>query len=221
MTHILVDLETLGTRPGHVVLSAAFVRFSDEASCTLNLSIPDQEALGLTIDPETHAWWGTQPPEAWAAATANPTPLRTALEYFATWIEWAVAAGDRTIWCRGFMDTPMLQEVYRRAGVKCPWEHWQTESSRTMQKLAGVDERPFKVLPKHVALNDALGEVRASNAALAILAKAHAPGGNGGPIERRQIAEIAIGNAECAAQLNVASPVLRAALLDNITLAFT
>jgi len=176
MTHLLTDIETLGTRPGHVVLSAAFVRFTDEASCTLNLSVPDQEALGLVIDPETHAWWGMQPPEAWQAATANPTPLRQALEYFATWISWATngaAPGDWNIWCRGFMDTPMLREVYRRAGVPCPWQHWQEESSRSMQKLAGVAERDYTVLPKHVALNDALGDVRASNAALAVLSRAH------------------------------------------------
>lgn len=218
MTHIMLDLETLGTRPGYVVLSAAFVRFSDEQNVTLNLNIPEQQALGLEVDPETHAWWGTQPPEAWEAATRTPTPLREALTYFATWIEWATGGGDRTIWCRGFMDTPMLQEVYRRAGIPCPWAHWQTESSRTLQKLAGVDERHFKVLPGHVALNDALGDVRASNAALAVLAKAHR---NGDAVERRAVAEIAIGNAECAAQFEIKDTVLRGALLDNIVLAFT
>ncbi len=55
--HIMADIETLGTRPGAIVLSAAFVRFTDEAQMTLNLSIPDQEALALESDPQTAAWW--------------------------------------------------------------------------------------------------------------------------------------------------------------------
>jgi len=41
----MLDIETLGTRPGAIILSCALVRFSDEASVTLNLSLPDQEAL--------------------------------------------------------------------------------------------------------------------------------------------------------------------------------
>ncbi|XUM19786.1 3'-5' exonuclease [Bradyrhizobium oligotrophicum S58] len=217
MTHICTDIETLGTRPGFVVLSAAFVRFSDEASCTLNLSVPDQVALGLEIDPDTHAWWGTQPPETWAAATSNPTPLVQALTYFATWIEWARLEQDATIWCRGFTDTPMLQELYRRAGIPCPWGHWQQESSRTLQKLGGVEQSAFQVLPKHVALNDALGDVRASNAALTVLARAHAlPAA-----DRRVTAQIAITNAETAAQLEIKDQTLRGALVDNIAAAFS
>src|ERR1700754_2554255 len=46
-THIMVDIETLGTRPGAIILSAAFVRFSDEAAVSLNFSIPEQDALGM------------------------------------------------------------------------------------------------------------------------------------------------------------------------------
>jgi len=56
-THIMTDIETLGTRPGAVILSAAFVRFSDEAAMSINFSIPEQQALGLEIDPNTQAWW--------------------------------------------------------------------------------------------------------------------------------------------------------------------
>jgi hypothetical protein len=171
MTHIMLDLETLGTRPGAVVLSAALVRFSDEANTSLVLSVPDQQALGLEVDPETHAWWGRQPAETWAAATANPVPLAAGLAHISSWIAWAAAGEtDFEMWCRGFMDTPVLQEVYRRAGVPCPWQHWQTESSRTLCKLAGVDSRLYALAPKHVALNDALGETRASVAALRVLA---------------------------------------------------
>jgi hypothetical protein len=39
-----------------------------------------------------------------------------------------------------------------------------------------VDNKAYAVPPPHVALNDAIGQTRAANAALAILARAHTSG---------------------------------------------
>jgi hypothetical protein len=170
----MTDIETLGTRPGCIVLGAAFVRFSDEAQIAFNLSIPDQQALGLEIDPATHAWWGEQEakfPGVWESATRNPVPLRTGLEYIAQWIAWA-SGGDRVfIWCHGAtFDAPLLGELFRRAGIACPWQFYDVRDTRTLYDLAGIDVKDYAVPPPHVALNDAIGQVRAANAALAALA---------------------------------------------------
>lgn len=171
-THLMVDTETLGTRPGAIILSVAFVRFTDEAHCTLNLSVPDQQALGLESDPDTVAWWNRQTPEAWARATANPTPLVPALQYFASWIAWA--GPSPLIWCHGAtFDAPLLTEIYRRTGVPCPWQYWEVRDTRTLYDLAGINVKDYAVPPPHVALNDAIGQTRAANAALAVLARAH------------------------------------------------
>jgi 3' exoribonuclease, RNase T-like len=171
MTHIMLDIESLCTRPGCVVLAAAFVRFSDEASTTLNLSIPEQQALGLEIDPQTQAWWTQQPAESWAAATSNAVPLRAALDHFSSWINWASPGEDALIWCHGAtFDAPILGEVYRRAELEPPWKFWNIQCTRTLYNLAGVDQRAYSVPPPHVALNDALGQTRAANAALRIVA---------------------------------------------------
>lgn len=178
-THIMCDLETLCKRPGGIVLAAAFVRISDEAHCTLNLSVPEQQVLGLEIDPETHAWWGSQEaqhPGAWAAATSNPQPLATALPYFVQWINWAAPDGDFLLWCHGAtFDGPILGEVYRRAGIECPWmkDFWRVQCTRTAYNLAGINPKDYAVPPPHVALNDALGQSRALVAALRVLSRAH------------------------------------------------
>lgn len=171
-THIMIDTETLGTRPGFVVLSVAFVRFTDEAHCTLNLNVHDQLALGLEIDEQTHRWWAGQDPAAWQLATQNPVALRDALAYFATWLAWS--GPDPLIWCHGAtFDAPILGEVYRRAKMETPWKFWSVRDTRTLYDLAGVNVKDFAVPPPHVALNDAIGQTRAANHALAILARAH------------------------------------------------
>jgi hypothetical protein len=165
--HIMCDIETLGTRPGAVVLSAALVRFSDEAYCTVNISVPEQQALGLEIDPETHAWWGGQDPVAWQNATQNPVPLLAALQYLDAWITWARGDGDALVWCHGAtFDCPILGELYRRAGMEAPWKFWDIRDTRTLYDLAGVNVKDYAVPPPHIALNDAIGQTRAANEAL-------------------------------------------------------
>lgn len=176
-THIMCDIESLGTRPGMIVLSAAFVRFSDEAHMTFNLSVPEQEALGLDRDPGTMAWWIDQEakqPGTWARATSNPLPLAVGLPYITQWLTWAAGGSDFELWCHGAtFDAPLMGEVYRRAGIPCPWQFWQISCTRTLYKLACINPKDYAVPPPHVALNDALGQTRAANAALAILARAH------------------------------------------------
>lgn len=177
-THIMTDIETIGTKPGCVVLSAAFVRFSDEASISINLSIPDQTALGMTQDESTLAFWREQDakhPGVWAAATSNPVPLATALPYINQWLDWAVPDGDMLIWCHGApFDCPILDELFRRANVPCRWggrDFWRIQDTRTLYNLAGVNVKDYACPPPHVALNDALAQTRAANAALAVLAR--------------------------------------------------
>lgn len=171
MTHIMCDIETLGTRPGAIVLSIAMVRFSDEAHFSLNLPIPEQEKLGLEIDQMTHDWWSRQDAAAWQAATVNPLSLVPALQYVAQWLAWA--GDNRLIWCHGAtFDCPLVGEVFRRVGIVCPWQFWEVRDTRTLYDLAGINVKDYAVPPPHIALNDAIGQTRAANAALKILAGA-------------------------------------------------
>lgn len=179
MTHIMQDIETLGTRAGSVVLSVALVRFTDEANCTVNLSVPEQLQTGLEIDPATHAWWGEQNlkyPGAWERVTTNPQPLVAGLQYLSAWIHWASPDSNPLIWAHGAtFDPVLLGEVYRRAGVPVPWQFWDCRDTRTLYDLAGVNVKDYPVPPPHVALNDAIAQVRAANASLQILKRAHEP----------------------------------------------
>jgi hypothetical protein len=173
-THLMIDIETLGTRSGAIVMSVALVRFSDEAAVSLNLAVHEQQALGLEIDPGTSAFWAEQAaanPATWTAATHNPLPLATALPYIDSWIHWAAGGDDWLVWCHGAtFDCPLLDEVYRRFGLPSPWKFWQVRDTRTLYDLAGVNVKDYPVPPPHIALNDAIGQTRAAVAALGVVA---------------------------------------------------
>lgn len=172
--HIMCDIETLGTRPGAIILGAAFVRFADEVHTSLNFSMPEQQTLGMEYDAATCEWWRNQDPVAWQLATENPVALVPALQYISTWLNWAAQSDDWLIWCHGAtFDCPLLDELYRRTGVVSPWKFWQVRDTRTLYDLAGVNVKDYAVPPPHIALNDAIGQTRAANAALKIIARAH------------------------------------------------
>lgn len=172
LCHIMLDIETLGTRSGCVVLSAAFVRFEDEAFTSLNLSTEDQHALGLETDPATLDWWRAQSQDVWRAVMCDPFPLVSALIHFSDWLNWARAGRDIWIWCHGAgFDAPLLQEVYRRSGIACPWSFRDVRDTRTLYDLAGIDPHEYRIEPAHIAVNDALGQTRAAVEALRRIAE--------------------------------------------------
>lgn len=170
-THIMLDIETLGVRPGFIVLSSALVRFSDLASANVTFDTAAQLNLKMERDSKTQEWWNA--PEratAWKAARANPIDLVPALTYLADWLAWARAGTDLFLWCHGAsFDAPMLQELYRRAGVPCPWNFWEVRDTRTLYDLAGVSLAAYAEGEPHVALSDAISQTKAANAALRLL----------------------------------------------------
>ena len=172
IAHVMLDIETLGIRPGFVVLSAALVRFEDLAITSVNLDIAEQQAIGLQVDPSTAEWWSQQPPETWAAAASNALPLAVGLGHLHAWLEWAAGGRDAMIWCHGAaFDAPLLAEVYRLAGAPCPWSYRGVRDTRTLYDLAGVDLRLFSYGREHVAADDAMGQTLAAIEAMRILAE--------------------------------------------------
>jgi hypothetical protein len=169
-THISLDIETLGLKPGNVVLSAALVRFDDLASTSVQIHIGEQQAAGLTINDGTRAWWSQQSPAAQAAAFAPAPPLRDALAHIATWLQWAAsgASGQEFfLWCHGAgFDAPMLAAVFEAAAVPVPWTYRQVRDTRTLYDLAGVSLGDFSGGTYHNALDDAMAQTRAAVAAM-------------------------------------------------------
>lgn len=133
---VMVDLETLGTRPGSVIVALGAVKFSwrnglgdtfyhriDPASCV---------AAGLTMDAATVVWWLKQPDAARRELTRPGAPLAAVLTVFSAWLE----ARDVEVWGNGpAFDNGLLAEAYARVQLPLPWRYPNDRCYRTLKSL--------------------------------------------------------------------------------------
>ena len=137
MNHLMVDVETLSTRPDAVILSVAWVAFDPEL-CVMDppsmyhLDRHDQD--GRHIDPNTCKWWFEQSPDAFnrmsigqkdAAKTATPAEAKMQLRR-------ALEAADH-IWANDpDFDCTILRDW---VGYDYKWPFWKHRSLRTIATL--------------------------------------------------------------------------------------
>ncbi|MFN3584868.1 3'-5' exonuclease [Phenylobacterium sp.] len=174
----MVDLETMGTRPGSVICSigavafdpvngvmgSRFYRVIDQASC---------EAAGLTKDPATVEWWSRQSEEAREALARDPRPLFNVLIEFASW--WRDVGGVE-LWAHGAnFDEVLLSAAHRAVHVPVLWDFWNVRCTRTLYAAAGVKPDRAKGV-HHNALTDAENQAEAVCRAYRILGLARRSG---------------------------------------------
>ena len=147
MKDCMIDLETLGRRPGCVVLSLGAVMFDPqtrELGAEFYSEINKQSCLsvGMHADPDTVAWWDKQNPDARTVLTAaeheDCPQLLLVLRAFAAWLQTNTTCEqkERRVWGNGAsFDQPILTEAYRLAEVRRPWEFWGDMCYRTLKNL--------------------------------------------------------------------------------------
>ena len=156
--HIMLDLETLGTKAGCAILSIGAVRFGDGQILSefyTSIDPRSNEEIGMTIDIATMQWWMKQRPEALQAAMNDKCHIREAIANFNKWLESLRLPDKWAIWGNGAsFDMPVLEEAIHRAGLLPMWDHRQERCYRT---LCALDPTEPRVLPPlaHHALEDA------------------------------------------------------------------
>ena len=164
MTHIMIDIETMGTAPGSAIVSLGAVVF-DPLAGTLGETFYQVTSLdscleaGLTTEAGTILWWMQQSDAARAQLTApDAQPLIPALSDFTSWWQ---HQGGQFIWGHGAnFDEPLLSAAYRAVGAAPPWKFWDARCTRTIFALTG--ERPDRAKgTHHNALDDAKAQAEA------------------------------------------------------------
>ena len=185
MIDIIIDIETLGTRPGCPVIEigacamdpdSGFIvgNFSRRVCSGYSFENVKEVALGITyygwkIERKTAEWWMSEPERAETLRKIMATPFvadnADALVAFIDWLHGMTddAAGVR-VWGNGpTFDLTILSETLLDADIEVPWHHTWERCVRTALEMAGYErgsvawEEPG---PRHRALNDARHEAR-------------------------------------------------------------
>jgi hypothetical protein len=164
MRHVMLDLETWGTRPGSALRSIGAIDFEPTGEIGTNgfyRNIDDQSCAdaGLTIDPQTAAWWEKQSSESRQVISLDQLPLLSVIEEFHRW--WRMQAAQ-FVWCQGAnFDEPLWAAACFAVGCVVPWKYWDTRCTRTIYHAARFDPRSVhREGVHHKALDDAIFQAR-------------------------------------------------------------
>lgn len=172
-THIMVDLETLGTVPGCVGLSIGAVVFYPETGKLgpdfySVISVDDSTERFLSICPDTQAWWARQSAEARQVldeAYADTAPgLEPVMAEFNKWLQSMDHRPTKIrIWGNGAdFDNPILRCMYDATDVK---PYAGAYGGRCYRTLKSLDELfgaalAFGKLQRSGAHHNALDDAR-------------------------------------------------------------
>lgn len=158
-THAMIDIETLGTEPGCVVMSVGAVKFDPYTNNEPHdkkhwkLDIDSQSEKGRIIREDTIEWWAKQDEHVREAAFSEHD--RTELSvFFKDLNKWCT--GVDKIWCQGpQFDMVILENLYNQFNVHHNWAFWQIMDSRTLFNVMPEDPRRAIQEDLHDALADA------------------------------------------------------------------
>jgi hypothetical protein len=85
--YVVTDIEVDGPWPGpNSMRSFASVAVTGEGVEAGVFEAVLEPLPGAAVNPDTYAWFQTQPPEIWAAATEHPEPVADVMARFVAWV---------------------------------------------------------------------------------------------------------------------------------------
>lgn len=170
--HVMVDLETLGTKEGATIFQIAASVFNmetGELGDSINL-IADIEKLDLIADGSTLKWWLNTNKELLAKlVNEGSISEEHMLDMFGIWIICRSKTKDMKdvyLWGNGILfDNAKIQGLYRKYNRKYPIYYKNDRDVRTLVELAcervGMTEHELKeTVPSEGESHDALNDVR-------------------------------------------------------------
>ncbi|MDU2845197.1 MAG: 3'-5' exoribonuclease [Citrobacter sp.] len=173
-THLMVDLETMGSGPDAPIVSIGAVFFAPSTGTTgaefyQVVSLDSSMSFGMKPDASTIQWWLKQSSEARSAILVDGAMgLREVLELLADFIVENAANGSHTVqlWGNGCsFDNVILRRAYALTETPFAVPFWNDRDVRTMVELGksvGINPRfdiPFEG-DMHNALSDARHQVK-------------------------------------------------------------
>lgn len=173
---VMVDMETLGTAPGSIILSVAMKTFTLDGGASAetldyhqHISVLDSLWHHLTSDYATEEWWMNQSGtakkkvrEGQNDALSLETTMLLIYELLTKWNK----EYNLYLWGRGVgsFDLPLLDEAMRRVvseGYKTPWNYWAAMDVRSIQNFCyqcGLEKKSGET--PHDAREDVIKQIK-------------------------------------------------------------
>jgi hypothetical protein len=180
MQQIMLDLETLSTRPDAAILSIGACFFDIKTgkigdTFHRHIQIDDAPERGH-ISADTVLWWLSQTEDARKAIT-QPTEADTLKAALYDFIKFVPRSPSITLWSNGAtFDLVIIRQAIERCKQFTPWQYWQERDTRTIVDIAnqitGINTSKTTNFTgtKHDALADAIFQAQYVSAAYALLA---------------------------------------------------
>ncbi|MDD9245278.1 3'-5' exoribonuclease [Enterobacter soli] len=173
-THLMVDVEALGKKPGSPLVSIGAVFFDPATGNTGPefyevISLESSMACGGVPDASTIIFWLKASSEARAEIVMDDAiTMSDALQQLDDFITKNASNGKDSVqvWGNGATyDNVLLAESFDRAGIPCPWKFWNNRDVRTIVELGkAVGYTPRYEIPfvgePHKAISDAHHQVK-------------------------------------------------------------
>jgi hypothetical protein len=181
MKNVMLDLETLGTKPGSVILSLGAVFFDPIMGIgdTIYRVISTKSCVerGLTIDEATVKWWRDKTEEARKVLTlaeSENSDDNVGLPYacmdFNRFLTRNDSGDNIAVWGNGSdFDNALLGVAYDKAEIAPAWKFYNNRCYRTLKNLH-VGLKLKRVGTYHNALDDAISQAHHANEILNSLA---------------------------------------------------
>lgn len=168
MHNIMIDLETMDTRPTAAIVAIGAVAF-DPATGRVDTengfysAVDLQSALdaGLTVNGSTISWWLNQSDDARKGVTTFPRHINGVLLELSRWIHDYECAtypveAEVDVWGNGAdFDNVILTNAYHSLHLVLPWDKYHNRCYRTLKKMF-PDIKIQRTGTHHNALDDAI-----------------------------------------------------------------
>ena len=137
MSHIMIDIETIGTGPDACILTIAMQTFDPFSRGWYDrhyyARIDTESQPDRNIEESTLQWWASQPAESREEAFSEQgrIPLKQALEEMHP-IIW----NSDFVWANGpTFDMNIIEHAYKSHSMSLPWKFYRVRDARTVYSL--------------------------------------------------------------------------------------
>lgn len=159
MNHLMIDIETMGTKPGCVILSVAAVAFTANGlgeSFYARVDGESCERVGLHCDIATVLWWLDKDVKAREEIRRPGENISPVLLRLGNFIQ-QHAPPDHWVWANSpSFDLSILRHAYGAVQIAVPWDVWCERDYRTIKHLVPAPV----VLPRTAGFHHALDDAR-------------------------------------------------------------